>query len=170
MNHSDTHASNETVQSPQDLQSSLAPQDPALLEVNGTAIIATSVQRYHLNVRSSLTLFGAASDVIVPTVEPDNRKSVDPRHLRPVALILPQLSVGFGISIVLLLLAFALSRQPSASDDPSQTRNLIQSAGVLQLTWLLGNEPHIAKVKEPELRSLRMAGMFDIQMSERSHR
>ena len=43
----------------------------------------------------------------------------------------------------------------------------LDSIGILQLTWLLGNEPHLANVELPDLQALRRAGMFPIQMSER---
>lgn len=77
-----------------------------------------------------------------------------------------QLSVGFGVSIALMVLSLALIRQPLASaNDPAHTRAVVQSAGVLQLTWLLGHEPHIATVPEPDVHALRVAGMFDVQLS-----
>ena len=43
----------------------------------------------------------------------------------------------------------------------------VDSAGVLQITWLLGREPHLADVARPELQALRAAGMFDVQMGVR---
>lgn len=78
--------------------------------------------------------------------------------------------MGFGVSIVLLLLSLALVRQPSVppANGSSHSRTAVKSAGVLQLTWLLGNEPHIASVEKPELHALRAAGMFDVQLSEMS--
>lgn len=70
------------------------------------------------------------------------------------------------MSLALLLLSLVLVRQPLASsNDSSHMRAVVQSAGVLQLTWLLGNEPHIAEVPEPDLHALRVAGMFDVQLS-----
>ena len=41
----------------------------------------------------------------------------------------------------------------------------LDSAGILQLTWLLGNDDHFVEIERPEQQTLRRAGMFDVQMS-----
>lgn len=70
-------------------------------------------------------------------------------------------------SIILLATAVILIRSPAPSsalrDDPSDPRAALDSAGILQATWLLGNEPHLAKVETPTLHALRVAGMFEVQ-------
>ncbi|GJE98953.1 hypothetical protein PsYK624_151910 [Phanerochaete sordida] len=76
-------------------------------------------------------------------------------------LSLAPLTVGAAASIVLLLLAILLIRSPSSSSRSSLGRAVIDSAGVLEITWLLGNEPHISSVAHPEREALRSAGMFD---------
>ena len=38
----------------------------------------------------------------------------------------------------------------------------LDTSGVLQVAWLLGNEPHLAKVEEPNLEALRVAGMYEV--------
>ena len=57
---------------------------------------------------------------------------------------------------------------PPLRDPYYDTHKLFDNAGILQLTWLLGNEPHLASVPRPELLALRVAGMFDIHMGERA--
>ncbi|GJE98956.1 hypothetical protein PsYK624_151940 [Phanerochaete sordida] len=81
-------------------------------------------------------------------------------------LSLAPLIVGIVASIILLLLAILLIRSPSSSNQSSLGRADIDSAGILQITWLLGNEPHISSVAHPELEALRTAGMFDLDSSE----
>lgn len=39
---------------------------------------------------------------------------------------------------------------------------------MLELIWLLENEPHLSKVRNPEVQTLRAAGMFEVHMSERA--
>ncbi|GJE99694.1 hypothetical protein PsYK624_159650 [Phanerochaete sordida] len=82
-------------------------------------------------------------------------------------LSLTPLIVGTAGSAVLLLVAIALilsppSSRPSLSRGPAIDRAGIDSAGILQITWLLGNEPHIAAVGSPRLGALRTAGMFEL--------
>ena len=57
---------------------------------------------------------------------------------------------------------------PAPSRAAYDARVALDSAGILQLTWLLGTEPRLADVASPEVATLRSAGMFDVQMSERA--
>ena len=52
--------------------------------------------------------------------------------------------------------------------DAYNSRVAFDSAGILQLTWLLGTEPNLADVGNPDVGALRKAGMFDIRMSEKA--
>ena len=78
---------------------------------------------------------------------------------------LMQLYVGLGASCVLLITALFLIQRGRLSE----TRLMLESTGLLQLTWLIGQEPtiaeRIAEVEEPTQDQLRRAGMFDVQMS-----
>ena len=38
----------------------------------------------------------------------------------------------------------------------------VDTTGVLQIAWLLGSEPRLARVERPELEALRIAGMYDV--------
>ncbi|KAJ7242139.1 hypothetical protein B0H12DRAFT_1236803 [Mycena haematopus] len=79
----------------------------------------------------------------------------------------PCLIIGTAVSTILLLLAAILVLQPSSSlNRPTSAHPMVESAGILQITWLLGGEPHLAVVKNPELGALRAAGMFEVEMSE----
>ena len=75
--------------------------------------------------------------------------------------------MGLVASTILLLLAASLARVPS-SPQGYTAHAITASAGVLQITWLLGREPHLAKVAFPESQALRAAGMFEVQMSDRN--
>lgn len=51
MNYNSKHASNKTLVSPAvSLSPLLTPEDPAVVELNGTAMITTFVERYRLSV------------------------------------------------------------------------------------------------------------------------
>ncbi len=52
----------------------------------------------------------------------------------------------------------------SGSERQPQSNNL-DAAGILQLTWLLGNDSHFTGIRKPDLHGLRRAGMFKVQMS-----
>lgn len=52
----------------------------------------------------------------------------------------------------------------SGSERQPQSNNL-DAAGILQLTWLLGNDGHFTGIRKPDLHGLRRAGMFKVQMS-----
>ncbi len=69
--------------------------------------------------------------------------------------------VGLGISCTLFALTFLLlgrvERQRVAND--------LNNTGILQLTWLLGNEIRFAGIRRPDTLELRRAGLFDLQMS-----
>ncbi|KAI0788914.1 hypothetical protein BC629DRAFT_1440116 [Irpex lacteus] len=74
------------------------------------------------------------------------------------------LAVGLGISCGLFLITFLLSRRPLRSGGSSKLRVI----GILQLTWLLGNESHLVDVRKPDHQKLRKAGLFYVQMSARA--
>lgn len=78
-----------------------------------------------------------------------------------------QLIVGTVASAILLIIAVLLIRPPARSTRPSTAARAaaIDSAGILQITWLLGNEEHLATVQVPEVETLRAAGMFEVEMS-----
>lgn len=56
----------------------------------------------------------------------------------------------------------------STSLHLSDPKLAIDGAGVLQLTWLLGNEAHLNRAREPNSTALREASMFEVRMSERA--
>lgn len=68
--------------------------------------------------------------------------------------------------MILLSLSVVLIRLPTSSREDINTRTIFDSAGILQLAWLLGHEPRLATVKEPRVNELRSAGMFEIHMGE----
>lgn len=76
-----------------------------------------------------------------------------------------QLSISLAVSCMLLALttAFVL---PVPGRDHGVSGEL-DTAGILQLTWLLGNNSHLSSIARPTQRILREAGMFDIQLSVR---
>ena len=80
--------------------------------------------------------------------------------------MLMKLLVGTLSSVALLLLSIYLARLPASTRAVFDSSAVFDSAGILQLTWLLGNEPRLARVGKPDVKSLRKAGMFDVQMSE----
>ena len=80
----------------------------------------------------------------------------------------PQVIVGLVVSGVLFLLSFYLIGQPFFSRGLVHAHTVLEDAGMLQLTWLLGNEHHLSKVENPDTQTLRAAGMFDVQMNERA--
>lgn len=63
-------------------------------------------------------------------------------------------------------MAIILIGLPTSSRREINTYSLFNSAGILQRTWLLGHEPRLAAVKEPQVKELRSAGMFEIHMSK----
>ena len=60
--------------------------------------------------------------------------------------------------MLLLALAAFLIRKTRHAVYP----NGFDTSGVLQIAWLLGNEPRLAEVKQPDLDTLRVAGMYEI--------
>ncbi|GJE88181.1 hypothetical protein PsYK624_042640 [Phanerochaete sordida] len=88
---------------------------------------------------------------------------VQPRYRANLNLI----AIIFGLvsSTMMLLLATVLLAIPSSVRTHSASTT-VDSAGILQITWLLGHEPHLAEVEKPELEALRAAGMFEAQMRE----
>ena len=73
-----------------------------------------------------------------------------------------QLLVGLAVSCVLFFLALFL---PSTSQAVSGS-NSLEDTGILQITWLLGNDSHFARIQKPETQILRRAGMFEVEMDE----
>lgn len=69
---------------------------------------------------------------------------------------------------MLFVLSFILTRQTFFSRGLIYAHTVLKGSGVLQITWLLGNEPHLSKVWKPEVRMLRVAGMFNVKMNERA--
>ena len=82
--------------------------------------------------------------------------------------IYSKVAVGLGVSTALLFLSFILTGQPFFSGGLIHSHTVLEGSGILQLTWLLGNEPHLSRVGNPEVHSLRKAGMFDVQMNDRA--
>lgn len=67
----------------------------------------------------------------------------------------------------LLALCILVIRVPASARTAFDPKIVADSGGLLQYTWLIGNEPHLANVESPELENLRAAGMFDVQISDR---
>ncbi|GJE84278.1 hypothetical protein PsYK624_003540 [Phanerochaete sordida] len=78
--------------------------------------------------------------------------------------------VGLVASVGLLILALLMIRRPARERAAVDSYVEIDSGGLLQYTWLLGNEPHLAQVSSPELANLRAAGMFDVNIGDRVRR
>lgn len=58
-----------------------------------------------------------------------------------------------------------LAAKSSLGASPAgDARSEITSAGILQTTWLLGHEPHLARVEVPDVQALRAAGMFEVHV------
>ena len=70
------------------------------------------------------------------------------------------------MSIVLLLLCAVLVRLPREAREYVGSKVDVDSGGLLQYTWLLGSEHHLAEVQSPRLHDLRAAGMFEVQMHD----
>ncbi|KAI0089621.1 hypothetical protein BDY19DRAFT_114029 [Irpex rosettiformis] len=81
-------------------------------------------------------------------------------RMRPNFNVTP-LAIGLGISCALFVLTFPLS----VHSKSYRVTNHISAAGILQLTWLLGNDRHFAAVQTLGRQELRRAGLFDVQMS-----
>ena len=61
---------------------------------------------------------------------------------------------------MLFILTFFLSSARRAERGSNDLTN----TGILQITWLLGNDSHFATVQKPETQILREAGMFEVEM------
>lgn len=72
-----------------------------------------------------------------------------------------QLAIGLGTSCVLLGLACTLIR-----GQWDESPHHIDSAGILQLTWLVGNEAHLKRLVKPTETVLRQCGMFEVDLGE----
>lgn len=73
-----------------------------------------------------------------------------------------QLAIGLGMSCVLLGLACTLIWR-QWDEYPHHD---IDSAGILQLTWLVGNEAHLRRLATPTETVLRKSGMFEVDLGE----
>ena len=69
-----------------------------------------------------------------------------------------QLLVGLTVSCMLAVLSFFFL--PSTSQAESGSNDL-ENTGILEITWLLGNDGHFAGIQKPETQILRRAGMFE---------
>ena len=76
----------------------------------------------------------------------------------PPSLTRVQLYVGLASSVLLLVLAAVLIRRTHYPEYPQG----LDTSGVLQIAWLLGNEPRLATVQRPDLNALRVAGMYEV--------
>lgn len=76
------------------------------------------------------------------------------------------MSVALATSCLLFALAFPLIL--SRGGELVQTG--VDKAGVLQLTWLVGNEYRLRQLSTPTDTELRAAGMYEVNMDEMSHR
>ena len=98
----------------------------------------------------------ARSSILSPLVP--NRAST-PRHLLTNKPFL-QLLVGLVVSCMLFILTFFLSSAGRTEQGSTDLKN----TGILQITWLLGNDSHFAGIQKPETHALRKAGMFEVEM------
>ncbi|GJE84279.1 hypothetical protein PsYK624_003550 [Phanerochaete sordida] len=82
-------------------------------------------------------------------------------------LSLAAITIGLVASIGLLVICALMIQPPEWPWDLSGAHTDVDSGGLLQYTWLLGHEPHLADVDPSELQSLRRAGMFEVNMIDR---
>lgn len=82
-------------------------------------------------------------------------------------LSLVPIIIGLATSAVLLVVCVLAIHVPRSARSAFDPRVRVDSGGLLQFTWLLGHEPHLAQVDSPEVDNLRAAGMFDVQMIDR---
>ena len=76
--------------------------------------------------------------------------------------------IGFICSLALLALSAYLTYVPSHLRAAYDADVAFDSAGILQLVWLLGAEPRLADIRKPDVGALRKAGMFGVRMSEKA--
>ncbi|GJE91559.1 hypothetical protein PsYK624_077090 [Phanerochaete sordida] len=81
-------------------------------------------------------------------------------------LSLVPIVIGLVASLALLILCMLVIHVPANARAAFDPKIVVDSGGLLQYTWLLGNEPHLAHVDSPELDNLRAAGMFDVSMGD----
>ena len=84
--------------------------------------------------------------------------------LQDILLTDSQLALGFGSSCVLLALFIVLIYR--TRHVRKQHGALVESTGLLPMLWLLGNEPSLKHIHEPDLDALRVAGMHEITPME----
>lgn len=81
--------------------------------------------------------------------------------------IIRQLYIGLGASGALFILSLILMGRPRAT---VLHPGLSDTTGLLQLTWIVGQDPVIAErvadTDEPTDDNLRRAGMFEVNMGE----
>ena len=65
---------------------------------------------------------------------------------------------------MLFMLTYLLSAVPPKKTEPGLDK--LTTPGILQITWLLGNDDHFIGIQKPELQALRKAGMFDVELCE----
>ena len=81
-----------------------------------------------------------------------------------------QLLIGLICSMALLILSTYIIYIPPHSRSSYDSDVAFDNAGILQLVWLLGTEPHLADISRPDVSALRKAGMFEVRMSEKAAR
>ena len=87
-------------------------------------------------------------------------------HGQTVLTSITQLYVGLVASVLLTASAIVLIRRVQRAEFHTD----IDTSGVLQVAWLLGSEPSLAKVEQPDLEALRVAGMYDVDPDTLRHR
>lgn len=74
-----------------------------------------------------------------------------------------QLAVGFGASIILLIMVYVLMRR-----FPGVTRSGVDATGILPSMWLAYKRPQLQslflQVIEPTADNLRTMGMIEVQL------
>ncbi|KAJ3551977.1 hypothetical protein NM688_g4402 [Phlebia brevispora] len=74
------------------------------------------------------------------------------------------LLVGLGASCILLVLTVALVIRSSGLERDVAYRDV---SGLLPVLWMLGNEPRLAAIGNPDVDALRAAGMYEISRINR---
>jgi hypothetical protein len=78
--------------------------------------------------------------------------------------------IGLSVSVVLLLMAIIVVREPGKSTLTSE----LSMVGILQFMWLLGVgsevQTRIAEVENPTMDNLREAAMFEVRLDNLTQR